>query len=179
MSPGKEAGATLLELVYSISLAAVLMGFGTPALIEFTKNNRMLAHYQLLATHIREARSIAVYEQRRIVMCPSVDKSVCLRDGDWHKGWIVFRDLNSNRHRELEEPILRMGPGVEGDLTLTTPVSRRRIRFMPSGFAPGSNTTFVFCDGRGASKAKALILSNTGRLRDAVKNSRGRPFRCR
>lgn len=178
MSPGKEAGATLLELVYGISLAAVLMGLGTPALIEFTKSNRMLAHYQLLATHIREARSTAVYEQRRIVMCPSSDKAVCLRAGEWHKGWIVFRDLNRNRYREPDEPILRVGPGVKGDLTLTTPVSRRRIRFMPSGFAPGSNTTFVFCDSRGAKNAKALVLSNTGRLRDAVKNSRGRPFQC-
>lgn len=178
MSPGKEAGATLLELVYGISLAALLMGFGTPALIEFTQRNRMLAHYQLLATHIRQARSTAVYEQRRIVMCPSSDHASCLSTGEWQKGWIVFRDLNRNRHREADEPVLRVGPAVKGDLTLTTPVSRRRIRFMPSGFAPGSNTTFVFCDGRGAEKAKALILSNTGRLRDAVKNSRGRPFRC-
>jgi type IV fimbrial biogenesis protein FimT len=35
------------------------------------------------------------------------------------------------------------------------------------GAAAGTNVTFTLCDGRGPSRTVALVLANSGRLRDA------------
>ena len=42
----------------------------------------------------------------------------------------------------------------------------------------GSNVTFTLCDGRGASHARTLVLSNAGRLRHGVPSAAGIAATC-
>jgi len=49
----------------------------------------------------------------------------------------------------------------------STPGRRRLVLHPPGGAAAGTNVTFTLCDGRGASRTVALVLANSGRLRDA------------
>lgn len=178
MRTGKDAGVTLMEVLIAITLTAVVLALGGPELSTFLKNHRMVTHKNLLFHHLSYARYQAVLRSRRVVACPSADQRVCLREPDWHRGWIVFVDDDLDREHDPAEEILRAGPAVTPPLSLTTPLSRRRIRYMPTGFAPGSNTTFVFCDDRGPDHARAIIVSNAGRIRDARKGPGGRDLRC-
>jgi type IV fimbrial biogenesis protein FimT len=50
---------------------------------------------------------------------------------------------------------------------LRSSAGRTRVTFQGNGGNAGSNLTFTLCDGRGPAKARALVLSNSGRLRDA------------
>jgi type IV fimbrial biogenesis protein FimT len=44
----------------------------------------------------------------------------------------------------------------------------RLVRFAPDGIALGFEGNFVFCDERGATRARALILNAVGSLRAAT-----------
>ena len=178
MAHGKEAGLTLMEVLIAVSLSAVAIALAGPELSAFIKNHRMATHKNVLFAHLNYARYQSVLRSQRVVACPSADSRVCLRESDWHRGWIVFVDEDLDREHDPAEELLRVGPAVTPPLSLTTPLSRRRIRYMPTGYAPGSNATFVFCDDRGSEFARALILSNAGRLRDARKGPGGRDLRC-
>jgi type IV fimbrial biogenesis protein FimT len=50
---------------------------------------------------------------------------------------------------------------------LHSTIGRTRIVFQGNGGNAGSNVTFTLCDGRGVTHARALILNNLGRLREA------------
>jgi hypothetical protein len=42
----------------------------------------------------------------------------------------------------------------------------------------GTTVSFVFCDQRGNSAARAIIVSQTGRPRVAAHDAAGKPLRC-
>lgn len=52
------------------------------------------------------------------------------------------------------------------------------VVFQPEGGSGGANDTFTFCDTRGAAKARAIVLSNTGRARIADKRPGGKALVC-
>jgi type IV fimbrial biogenesis protein FimT len=102
------------------------------------------------------------------VLCPSTDGARCIDSPDWSGGWIVFLDPNASRERDAGEPLLLAQPALAGRVRLRSTAGRTRIVFQGNGGNAGSNVTFTLCDGRGPAKARALILSNTGGLRDGA-----------
>jgi type IV fimbrial biogenesis protein FimT len=55
-------------------------------------------------------------------------------------------------------------PGV----AINSTSGRQELSFHPDGSSPGSNVTFTLCDVRGASHARAIVVSNSGRARKGV-----------
>ena len=104
----------------------------------------------------------------RAVLCPSENGSDCANSPDWTAGWLVFMDNNASRELEGGEHVLRIQPALAGQVHLRSTIGRTRIVFQGNGGNAGSNVTFTLCDGRGPSRARALIMSNTGGLRDGA-----------
>ncbi|GJM11452.1 MAG: hypothetical protein DHS20C11_37280 [Lysobacteraceae bacterium] len=173
-----QQGLTLIELLISLTLLSVVLIGGIPAFSDFTANNRMITEKNRLVGEVNLARSEAILRSQRVVLCPSTDGMQCLADPHWHAGRLIFIDSNANRERDPNELILRATEATDASLSVLTPRSRRRVIFYPIGFAPGSNATFTFCDGRGADHAQAVILSNTGRPRTSSRGPGGRELRC-
>jgi type IV fimbrial biogenesis protein FimT len=105
------------------------------------------------------------------VLCPSNDGLSCLDTPDWSTGWVVFLDSNASRELEGGERVLGIQPALAGRVHLRSTAGRTRIVFQGNGGNAGSNVTFTLCDGRGPSRARALIMSNTGGLRDGAATS--------
>ncbi len=114
---------------------------------------------------------------------------------NWEKGWFIFSDLNGdqlvdNIDEDLDDDnVLDPGEDLNGngildDATdevlrigdeLTGSNTMRTIGFPNQGFVqfdangvPASSGTFVLCDSRGATEAKAIIVSVIGHVRTAV-----------
>ena len=160
----RPAGFTVLELLITLTIAAILLITGIPSLQSFSDRQRMKAAVGTLHNDLLLARSEAVFRGGEVIACPGNRTDGCADTSDWSDGWIVFDDRNGDQAHQPGEPLLRHGQWFER-LRITGSAGRPRIRFFPDGSAPGSNTSIWFCGMDGPAQARRLIISNAGRIR--------------
>jgi type IV fimbrial biogenesis protein FimT len=160
-------GYTLLELVAALAIALVLLGVAASAVghgLEAARAGDARTH--LLASLAR-AGSRAGITGTRAVVCSSTDGTSCSGTIDWSTGWIAFLDADADGEHDAGEQHLDAVAVLPGRVRLRSTVGRTRITFQGNGGNAGSNVTFTLCDGRGPARARSLVISNTGNLRDA------------
>lgn len=180
----KQSGFTLLEMMFTIALLAVIVGIGVPNLRDFVRNSRMTATANDIVTDFNLARSEAVKRRVAVTLCKSQNLADCDEDdadGPFNR-WIVFVDdpdpavaniaTDGNGAVDAGEVILRQREVAE-TLNVLTPADQIRATFLPSGFPrPGAEnvTRFLLCDERGNvvgvggdSAARAIEILPTGR----------------
>lgn len=91
--PTKEYGITLIELLITVSISAILFLFAYRA-----SQSMQLAIYEELikfefAQQLKIAKSLASIENRAITLCGSQDGKTCIeaKKQEWH-GWLLFYD---------------------------------------------------------------------------------------
>lgn len=161
-------GWTLVELLIVLALASALFGLAVPALSSGLEAARASDARAELEASLMSASTHAAIAGVRGVLCPSTDGLECADTPDWSDGWLVFLDSNADRELEGGERVLKAQPALQGRVRLHTTAGRTRIVFQGNGGNAGSNATFTLCDGRGPGAARALIMSNTGGLRDGT-----------
>ncbi len=173
--PARQAGLTLLELLVTLTVTAILGVTVVPAMLDLIDRNRISASLNELVTHIHLARSQAIKNRYRAILCPSNDGRTCLRSGEWHHGFMLFDDNNGNRKPDPDERVIRFRKALPG-VTMTSSRYRNKIVYQSNGMAGGTNLTITICGSRAA--PQAIILSNTGRPRTADKRPDGKPLKC-
>ncbi|MDX1252257.1 MAG: GspH/FimT family pseudopilin [Gammaproteobacteria bacterium] len=168
---------TLTETLVVLAIVAIIVMIATPSLQNLLLDNRMATRVNDFMTHLHLARSEAIHRHQRVVLCPSADQASCAPGSHWHAGWIIFVDSNANRTHESGEEILRLETAQYQGFKITSG-NHQPVVFQPEGGAGGTNDTFIFCDTRGAAKARAIVLSNTGRARIADKKPGGKALVC-
>lgn len=162
----KVHGFTVVELMISIVVAAILCAVSAPALGNLIHGETLRTSRNALVTSLNLARNMAVTRQRHVAVCPSIDQNTCSGGSVWQHGWIVFEDTNADGAHDAGEPVLEAAPAQNG-LTIVTSEGRERVVYHADGTSPGTNLTVTFCDGRGAKAAGTVIVSNSGRPRQA------------
>lgn len=128
----RAGGFTLIELVVTVAVLAILMGIALPSFNETLISNRLAnTSNEFLAT-LAFARSEAIRNNRGAVICPSLDGSTCA--GDFANGWIMWADSNADGIRQTsgvnEEPVLRAQGAL---INMSSTGSNATIRFSPRG----------------------------------------------
>jgi type IV fimbrial biogenesis protein FimT len=160
----KTTGFSVLELLFTVTLAAIVLTLGVPALQQFRHNRAMSAAISSLHHHLAMARNEAVNLNVEMVSCPGNLSEGCIGSTDWQNGWIMFADLDRDHAHDATETITRYGAPFNG-LTVRSTGGRKYLRFSTTGYSPGSNMSIRFCDNRGPGKARKLVVSNLGRIR--------------
>ena len=173
-----QSGWTLVELMIVVAVAGTLVGMAAPAVSGGLEAARAGEARAGLLDSLMTAATRAGITGVHGVLCPSNDGASCLDSPDWSRGWLVFLDSNGSRDLEGGERILRVQAPLGGKVRLRSTAGRTRIVFQGNGGNAGSNATFTLCDGRGPSRARALIMSNTGRLRDGAPSATGIAATC-
>ena len=93
---GIERGFTLIELMVTIAVLAVVAVFALPQLNQFIISSRINSASDELDASLRSARDYAIRTQKNVYLCPSEDSIDCSSDNNWNKGWIGFIDLNGD-----------------------------------------------------------------------------------
>ena len=169
-------GFTLIELIITLAIISILFHLTAPSFQDFGANSRMTTQINTMVASFNYARSEAVKRNQNIVICPNNEGS-CARQPHWHNGWLMFVDENFNREIDRDEEIIFV-EAEKQNIEIISSRYRRRVVFRELGTSAGSNGSYVFCDQRGESEARAIILSNGGRTRIADKKSNGKDWPC-
>ena len=173
----RSRGYTLLELLVTLTLAVVLLALGVPGLRELALDARRTADVNALVSAIHLARSESLKQARAVVLCHTVDGIACAGARQpYDLGWMVFVDADEDsppRRDEHEVLLLHYAPVIEGSIR-----SNRASYIFHPYYRRSTNGTVVFCDIRGSSAARAVIVSYTGRPRVADVNAAGGPLSC-
>ena len=170
-------GFTLLELAVTLAIVAILLVAGTPPMRNLLLDARRARVTNELVRALHVARSESIRTSADVVLCPLDSGAGCSRGTDaWNRGWIVFvngdRDAPPTRDAD-ERLLLRFEPETPGT------VSANRSSFVYRPFGRRSTTgTLVYCDARGPSAARAVIVSHTGRPRVSAVTPAGSPLTC-
>ena len=109
-------GFSLVEVLVVLALLAVLLGLTVQGLGSLRARHALQAVAEDLWNSLMLARSQAMAQQARVVLCPAASAQTCDAQGQWGRGWVVFVDGNHNGLRDLEEVVLQsrgaLPPGV-------------------------------------------------------------------
>lgn len=164
-------GFTLIEMLVAMSLIAVVIALAGPSMRELILNNRQVADYNTMLSSLTLARAEAIKRRARTRVCISNATPDCDTTATrWEDGWIIVADTNGNGTVTTADGdlLLQVQSGLEVGTTLRGNANVvRNVTFDTRGFS-GSTGTLRFCDPRGAAEARGIIISNTGRARQAL-----------
>ena len=164
MAASKSRAFTLIEMMITISILAVLLSLGVPAFKDFALKQQLSAATSALHNDLLLARNQAIHRNVQVIACPWDSSGGCTGAADWSEGWAVFGDSNEDGNYQGEEILLRRGQGLE-NVIIHGAASRPTLRFFSNGTAPGSNGSISICGLGGPQQARKLVISNLGRIR--------------
>jgi len=172
----RTEGLTLIELLMTLTIVAIIAMAGVPTLRHLVLTQRMTAQINNFVHGVFLAKHSAHTRLTEIVICKSPTGRRCEPDADWSDGWLIFVNLDRDRPARVDadEPVLATGePFAHGH------IRANRQEFVFRAFEIRStNGTLVFCDARGAAFARALVISYSGRPRIATTRPGGAPLKC-
>ena len=172
----RNTGLTLLELVVTMAVAAILTTLAVPGLTHLVLNARMTAQVNRFVHDVHLAKQTAHRRLAPVALCKTSNGRSCTHDAEWHRGWLVF--VNDDRDYppqvDANETILSTNPPFESG---TIQANRNAFVFRPFEIR-STNGTLTFCDRRGPVAARAVIVSYTGRPRTATTTARNEPLSC-
>ena len=180
-------GFTLLELLTTLALAAVIMVFAIPGMQSLVERHQARSALQDLRAGIHLARQTAINKNVNVIICPRREDT-CGPRNTWHAGAIIFEDRDNSRTRTADDLIVGyLNPIPSGQIYWRAFRSRSYLKFTGSGLTDWQNGNLLYCPNNGdPTLARQLILNVAGRTypsRDANGNgihedTRGRDLSC-
>ena len=160
-------GFTLIELIITIAIAAIVMTIGIPSFNQTVRNSRLTTNANELITSLNLARSEAIKRNVQVFV-----RRKGATSQNWDSGWDVFIDLNNNQTFNAGvDTLLKTYPPLSNNYTLRTGANYDDwVAFLPSGLNDSSsgttNDSFRLCATAGDTANSRRIAVNTiGRAR--------------
>lgn len=149
----RTAGFTLVELMVTVAIVAVLLRLAVPALSSAILSNKLSSYANAWVASAQLARGEAVKRNAAVTLCRSSDGSTCATSGSWQQGWVV---------RAADGTVIHAEQALSSDYHFTS--SSYSIAFQPSGLSSGS-TTLTLCRALPSvgDQERQITLSATGK----------------
>jgi len=117
-----QSGTTLLELMITLSIAAILMSIAVPSFQSFTRTNRIAAATNGLSSALQLARSEAMTRGKRVSVCPSTNTETatptCTAGASFASGWLTFVDGGTQLTVDGTDVRLRVGQPMQATVVI-------------------------------------------------------------
>ena len=144
-------GFTLVELMVTIAVAAILIGIAMPSLSNLSASNALKSTTRELISTINTARSQSISTRTQIQVNPA--------SSGWDAGWsIVYANDAAEESQEFEpeDGVSIARTGGSGGLT-----------FLPRGGLQGGPTTFTVCHSK-LENGRTISVSFLGKVTTEV-----------
>lgn len=111
------SGFTLLELMVTISIMAIIAGIAVPSYQGLIQSNLMRVASHSFYGSLVLARSEAVKNNQPVAVCKSSNGTSCASSGTWDGGWLVYVDTDADSTFDSSELLLESHSGIT-NLTL-------------------------------------------------------------
>ncbi|HSP31441.1 MAG TPA: GspH/FimT family pseudopilin [Halomonas sp.] len=162
----REGGLTLIELIVTIAVLAIMLTWAVPSYQQFMARNEVAAEVMRLKTALALARNTAITRRTTITVCPSPDGISCTND-DWTAPLVVVDGEASGGSLAGDEILRQLGESPV--VSVTYRADNRPVRYKQMGRPTGHNGTFDIC-GKYATGGQ-VIVSNYGRTRTTKNRS--------
>jgi len=123
----RQTGFTIIELMITMILIAVVAAVAVPSFRTMVQNNRIATQANGFITAINLARSEAVKRGRDVYVSSSSGNTA------WGGGWRLWVDDNGNGSEDASE-LLRVFEALEGGTTLTSVNGHTEVRYLANGY---------------------------------------------
>lgn len=165
----QHKGFSLIEMMVVLAVLAISLLLAAPAFTDLIRDNRLVSSTYGLRATLNLARSEALARRAPVVVCGTTDGSACSKTTDWSSGYLALMGVNEDATVDAGNPgRSRLHWEQQNNPSVTVTFTRNFVAYDSMGSALGSAGTFVFCDDRGASKARGLILTNAGSVAASV-----------
>lgn len=156
----RVSGFTLLELMITLTVAAILTAIALPSFRSFVLNVRRDSVVDSLVASLQYSRNQALNLDQSTSVCAGTTGTTCT-NGLWSAGWMVIT------HPANASPVLLATHSLSA--TSSTPALRalngtQAFTFNGKGLVSNLTNpeTMIVCDSRGASYARAVEINSAG-----------------
>ena len=164
----KESAFTLFELIICIAVITIITTIAIPCYHDYQERLEVAHLYPLLKQNTDFAKNTALTYHSDIVICASENLNTC-QNNMWHKGIIIFSDLNKNKKIDPYEQIFSaVATNIKyGHLKWNGSVSNlHSITFQgDTGLPRGAMGAFHYCNFKHTKHSQYLPIGMMGNLR--------------
>lgn len=162
--PRRVGGFTLIEVLVTMSIMAIMLGLAAPSFVSFQRNSELTATANSFVGALAAARSEALKRQLNVFVVP--------QDGSWANGLTIFADVNRDSALTPSgtDVVIMRTDKIPSSVTTLAYTGGAYIEFNGSGFmttvansiALAGSLDFV---GTPNTEVRRVITSPAGRLR--------------
>lgn len=167
----KSQGFTLLELIVTIAIIAILAAIAAPSFSRMMAGNQLQTAVGEWRTAFYLAQKEAIRRKTRVQICPSTDGEECASDSQNYKvGWIVWDMDAENLIRDFPPTLKGNDEKIKLNFNAGNGVS---LIFLNNGRLTGNfvGANFTAENKRFDNLQIKLCISSAGRIRNVEQNS--------
>ena len=164
----RNQGFTLIELMITIAIAAILLAFSLPSFQSTMTSSQLTTKANDLITALNTARGAAIKSNTAATLCRSTAGTAC--DGaTWADGWLAWVDLNRNGALNAPAEVLNLSVAANSLVIAGNANVATQVRFRSDGTLNGLPGTIRVCKTTTAvpvnENARDIVISGVGRAR--------------